>query len=77
MEWLWYEERISLCWRRKVNKEMINLHTEALSSFWAFKVFHTEEKGRAQEEAISGFLAEILIFCFNLLMLCSLLFKIN
>lgn len=49
---------------------MINLHTEALSSFWALKVFHTEGKGCAQEEAISGFHTEILIFCFNLLMLC-------
>lgn len=53
---------------------MINLHAKALSSSCAFKVFNTEGKDCAKKEAIYDFLAEVLIFCFDLLMLCSLIF---
>lgn len=62
-------------WRQKVNKEMINLHTEAPSSSCAFKVFNREGKDCVREEdTIYDFLAEILIFFFNLLMLSSFSF---
>lgn len=54
----------------KVNKEMINLHE--ILPLPVLKVFNREGKDCAREEdTIYDFLAEILIFFFNLLMLSS------